>query len=1165
MSTLIVGHLPFEQSSWIRHENVDDITIPLMQEFGSAYGNRFPSSARLYLERIDKEHDITPLTPMGAEALRKIEGTVYAIVWPEAQALAIQAGVTVGLFLLNFAIQKIFPDEKVTPRKIPQGSPNNLPGDRKNVDRVLQRIPDIYGRVKCTPDLLQYPYISYEGNLQVEINYMCIGRGEFDVSEDDIKEGLTRVNQIPGASVAIYPPGEIPGTGTPQLEVGATITDKLYTVVPIRGITGENLLAPNNNVIWGDEEGDSPNFNGDIEAPLFTYVSTGVGTIKYNKYAIAAGKESSIQDILDNLAVGDKVGLEWKSLPDGGLDQTGAISVHALDLVAGSGGPSNVPNLQLLPETADDEHYEITDITNDSTNVTVELAIPVSVQAEWEKIADWNPVGPGGPYGAPSGSVFNRTSALYTLNYVQGPFFCNDPYMEEIHLNFVAERGLWIDNGRAQRPYGDKLGTDDRGIEIIILVTPTDEDGTPIGPVESFSHRMLGSRINRNFIGQTAKVTPSFSGPFLLSVYRNTLSFVRAEHRSFRRPAGADTVDHPESNWREDQEEFMDTNVPYAQNVTWEDGIRWTHAYSMSTPKRRNSVGDLIDIDDFGNVTTVHSRLAQLRNNAQTNIEKRLNILVDRKIGFWDGDSYDPTPTAVRDGLSAVLDILQDPYMGNYNESQIDFVSIAAAFDAVNTSFQDLNATVFSHTFDGESTSVEEILSAIGESCFVQLYRQGDVMKAIADISRQDASLIFNHRNKLPGTEVRTVSFGTEEDYDGVEVEYSDDVDDQIKLYRIPFTSVAPRNARKIKVAGTRVKTKAAMHAWRSANRLLYQSTTTEFEACDEAALALVRDRVLIADDTRTDTQDGEIVRIDGLTVYTSQEVTVTGGSDYTLFIQDVDGTVQSIAVDSQDTKHSLVLAEAPSGTIVLDPTACIFPKYFLVRNQSTTPRAFHILDRRFKSQGQWNIVASNYTEGYYFNDGIRLYLPFKPSSTRPPVLLFDDRSPYAFDWELGDSPGADVDEDRGTVYLGDTFDDFLLYEDIHVTAGTDYTVSVWANPTESAAVFCEANEVNKFQFFFTSGGTLKVAHDGVVVASQAGAVDEDEWHQYGVTYLDSTGELVLYVDGEPVFTDTVASYGSFDGIKVFHTFKGKADSFRYYRGAKPPEFMLELYQKERL
>lgn len=1163
MSTLIVGHLPFERSSWVRHENVDDITIPLMQEFGSVYGNRFPSSARLYLEQIDKEHDITPVTPLGAESLRKVEGTVYAIVWPEGQALAIQAGVTVGLFLLNFAIQKIFPDEKVTPRKVPQGSPNNLPGDRKNVDRTLQRIPDIYGRVKSTPDLLQYPYISYEGNLQVEINYMCIGRGEFDVQENNVKEGLTRVNQIPGASVAIYPPGEIPGSGTPQLEIGEPITDKLYTVVPVKGITGENLLAPNNNVIWGDEEGDSPDAEGALRAPLFTYVSTGVGTIMYNKFAIADGKESSIQDILDNIAVGDKVGLEWKSLPSGPLDQTGAISTHAHDLVAGSGGPSNVPNLQLLPDTADDEHYEITDITFDDDNVTIELAVPASVQGEWEKIALWNPDAPVSVYDAPAGSVYNRTSALYTLNYVQGPFFCNDPNMEEIHLNFVAERGLWIDNGRAQRPYGDKLGTDNRGIEIIILVTPTDENGTPIGAVESFSHRMLGSRINRNFIGQTAKITPSFTGPFLLSVYRNTLSFVRAEHRSFRRPAGADTIDHPESNWREDPENFMGASVPYAQNITWEDGIRWTHAYSMSTPKRRLVSGSYADIDDFGNVTTVHSRLAQLRNNAQTNIEKRLNILVDRKIGFWDGDSFDPTLTPTNRGLDAVFDILKDPLLGNFEDSQIDFDNIAEAFTAVDVAFDDLSATRFSHTFDGESTSVEEILASIGESCFVQLYRQGDVIKAIPDVSRQDASLIFNHRNKLPGTETRTVPFGTEEDYDGIEVEYSDDEDDQLKLYRIPFTTSSPRNARKIKVAGTRLRAKAAMHAWRAANRLLYQTMTTEFEACDEAALALVRDRVLIADDTRTDTQDGEIVRIDGLTVYTSQEVTITGGSDYTLFLQDVDGTVQSIPVDSQDTKHSLVLADAPSGSIVLDPTACIFPKYYLIRNQSTTPRAFHILDRRYKSQGQWSIVASNYTEGYYFNDAIRLYLPFKPASTYPPVLLFDDRSPYEFDWELGDSPGANLDDDRGIVYFGNTLDDYILYGDMFVTGGTDYTVSVWAKPTTDAGVFAESNTLNKFLFYFTSGGLLKIAHDGAQVASVAGVV-ENSWRQYAATYVDATGELVLYINGEPALTTTVASYGSFTGMKLFHTFQGTADSFRYYRTAKPAEFIRELYQKER-
>src|SRR5690606_31601032 len=130
---------------------------------------------------------------------------------------------------------------------------------------------------------IQYACIHYGNNLRVETATAVIGRGAYDVDEENIFEGQTRISQIPGASLAIYAPYTVPVEDTPQLQIGPAIEDPLLTVVPVREVTGEQILAPNNTFLWGD---DDERINSDYSpsadpplATLFSYVSEGVGKI----------------------------------------------------------------------------------------------------------------------------------------------------------------------------------------------------------------------------------------------------------------------------------------------------------------------------------------------------------------------------------------------------------------------------------------------------------------------------------------------------------------------------------------------------------------------------------------------------------------------------------------------------------------------------------------------------------------------------------------------------------------------------------------------------------------------------------------------------------------------------------------------------------------------
>lgn len=1180
--TIIYAKNPLERNTWERFEDYSNLCEFLLQKVSPEYGGHFPGSARIYSERINKDCDITPASPLAAEALKDIRGTVYIVMWPAAQAVAVQAAVYVGMFLVTTLAKKLLdvPDEQVTNRKIPTGSPNNQPGQRKNTARVLQRIPDIYGRVKCTPDLIQFPYISYQNNLQVETIVAVIGRGEYDIDEDDILEGNTRVNQIPGASLAIYGPTDVPVTDTPQLQIGPAIDDPLLTVIPVREVTGEQLLAPNNTIIWGDDdEAEDEDFSH--RAAMFGYPSTGVGKIVFMYGDHKRAQSENAFYFTNRLNVGDKFGLRWQGnatgLPDA-MEARGAVSIQPRELEMGDGGDANIPDLELMPDqNPGDGYYEVTavtvhgnyniDIFSQGPAVEYTIAVPTSKQAEWDKIILFNPT-QSHVSKAPVGFMFNRMSMIYLYNYRLGPFFCNDPNMEEIHLNLIADKGLWIDDGRRQRAYGsivnlDFDGVTPGGIEIIVEVTPADETGAAIGPTETFDIDddliMLGSSTKRDFIGTTFKITPSFTGRFLISAYRNTLQYWRTVSNAFHLRSNSNGS---ELNWAGNASTVFGATL-YRTNAQWADDIKWTHCYSVSTPKYYPFTSALTSL---GDVTLVHAKTTQVKYAPQKEFEKNLNMIVTRVIPFWDGSEFGGSGSAatVR-GLDAALHAMTTYYIGNIPVNQIDFAGIADTFTEVFQGFGDSQVTDFHHTFDSEQTSLEDILTAIGDSCFVTFYRQGNTIKASADISKENASLVFNHRNKLPGTENRNVTFGTEEDYDGVELEYSDNIDNQLKTYIAPIGGLNPRNPQKIRVAGIRNRTKAAIHAWRAAHRLQYQNITTEFDSCEEAALSIVKDKVLVADSTHPDIQDGDIIRIDGLTVYTSQQIQISGSSSYTLFIQDVDGSVQSIPVVTDDTPNSLVLDGAPSGTLVIDEDNNIYPKYMLVRNQTTLATAFHIKETQFKNQGVYSVLATNYSEGYYFYDSLRIWLPFHSYSGFPPITSFMDRGPYEWEETVVGSPTVVGDATRIIAYSSPDSNSYLLYEDFAGSVIVSYTVACWVNLDSYSSGICRS-DAGLTSFAIAFDGTthdLEVTHEATTVAAYLG-VALSTWTHIGVVYDESIETVRIYINGEEesVAVD-VLPFDSFDGLRVF-AMDGKADEFRLYNKPKNAQFMRELYQKSR-
>ena len=177
-------------------------------------------AARLYKDSICVQNDITPKTKADAWAFKDLTGDYQVLCHAgEPTTLALIAAV----ISIGSAVYTNMPDMSVP--QDTSGSPNNSLAQRQNKHRVNERVPDIYGRAKSTPDGISPFYRYYKDNIQVEECLLCFGTGSFAIDENSIKEGETPISTIEGASISIYEPNQSLVDPNPQIKIGAAFDE----------------------------------------------------------------------------------------------------------------------------------------------------------------------------------------------------------------------------------------------------------------------------------------------------------------------------------------------------------------------------------------------------------------------------------------------------------------------------------------------------------------------------------------------------------------------------------------------------------------------------------------------------------------------------------------------------------------------------------------------------------------------------------------------------------------------------------------------------------------------------------------------------------------------------------------------------------------------------
>jgi hypothetical protein len=508
-----------------------------------------------------------------------------------------------------------------------------------------------------------------------------------------------------------------------------------------------------------------------------------------------------------------------------------------------------------------------------------------------------------------------------------GPFVIDMDDTEAVIANFVCPQGLYRINEEGEPRSQSVSG--------LLEVTPINPDGTARGAAQTFPVTLKNSPDGKVGIFEDDDNTIDKSPRGVtLNAALSAPTKGRVQVR-FRR-----TTPLPE--YKDDQ--FVD-----------ELSIRDCYGIGPITSPH------------FGNVTTVQTRI-QATSQSTASKERKMQAVVTRKVLQKNVDgTFGPGLVATRDAANIICHMALDPHLGGRSLQEIDVAQIYATVASVKDYFGFDAAGEFNHTFDDDNTSFEEMVQTVAQAMFCNAYRQGSVLRMFSEQATEDSTLLFNHRNKLPGSETRTVRFGVADDNDGVEFDYRT-YDGQQKTIFIPAdqTAVKPK---KIERAGVTDDRMAAIHAWRIWNRMRYQNTTVEFEGTAEASQLVLNERIEVADNTRPDVFDGHIVSKVGLTLELSQPFTPAVGVTYNIFIQLPTGGLDVLPVVAGADEFHAVLQAPTSIALNLDPDNYADVVYQIVGNTAARSSAFLVAEKGAFDKRSCKVQAINYDPRYYAND----------------------------------------------------------------------------------------------------------------------------------------------------------------------------------------------------
>ena len=936
MKRVAIYHDPFDVSK-NTIQDVDSVLDYLKSEF-----KEFPKHARIYQNAWHEDNDITEKMQNDENYADSLDGNIIIVIYP-SEPISAAIWALYALVAVSLAASLYMFLTMPKPQRGGSESPNNELSNRQNSVRLNGRIPDIYGQVRSYPDLISETYTYYDGDgVEVERSLLCIGRGYYQI--DDVKDASTDVDGIAGTSISIYDPNTSI-TGTPIYQSGRTFSDLPLAVIRSPSITGQTLDYPNDTKIESIELYFT--YDGKIHLPggdLNTYFAAGdsimisganFGTLDQSfsgEYELNTDKKIVFESPIDYQNVSSYAGITLTSA----LVET--ITTQEIPPVPPDTDPTYV-------QTTTYKDYSgsyvvssvIKTIITGGFNYQVYLSSPEAVNPNWNTLTENKTINAGL-------ALTNNSTGIYL----------DDTYT----IQSVSPTEITLSNPSIVNSEWNDLSTlpnqSTFGMSLLINL-------------DKVSNKWVGWHKISKSDAQRILVNLHFPQ----GIYRqNSKGGTSATYTDFALEYQViDENDLPLTGILRHNQRFADaTRVAFGRTIDLTlpiiGSVRFRACKTReSNPNNEQATMNIKDvylassseISTYNSVTVIQSEA--IGSDGLYSIKQRkLNCLVTRKLPLNGIGGLTPT----KSGAQALINLALDEKTGRRTLAEIDVAQILAEEQFVINYFVSNKAAEFSYTIDDSNLSFEEIVGMVASSMFCEAYRYGSKLRLRFEKPQDNSVLLFNHTNKAPNSEKRTKSFGIENNYDGVEVEYTSPSDDT-RITFVATDSSNPINTLKIKTSGIRSDEQAKTRAWREWNKLKYRNMSVEFEAWEESELLARMDRILVADNTVIETIDGEVEGIEGLRVYLSQPIPEAG--DYNIYLQLPNATVDIVPCTYVN-RYSVQLTRMPLVNLAIGRAT-----YQLILSSSTAPKPFLMTELRPQSKMTNMLTCVNYDSRYYAND----------------------------------------------------------------------------------------------------------------------------------------------------------------------------------------------------
>ena len=702
-----------------------------------------------------------------------------------------------------------------------QSSATNQLGSSTNEPRINERIDDIFGTVtKHTPPLWQVPYRIGVDNEETEILLLAVGRGKYLIEQNTIFDGSTRIVDIPNAQFSKYEPNTYPGNGTPSLQIGPAITEKIGVYRQSNDLNPSELLPPNelsNTGLKWKLTGNSAT-EGLMEAILIP------DSFDFEEY----------------YTVGDIVVLK-------DINYLKPKSITTVTLYY-SGGTQQFNAYDLPIDLGESESllYEITVVTSDTITVKIPNGVSQDVADSWAAMSNYTT--PELSYfvfnfsnisfytdqssieDRPAGDWYEDVALTIPILFVNkvlynqfvtepfsgvlGPFVVPDD-ADEIILNFVSESGFYkLDNNNERRILDS----------INVRVSEIDSLGVATGLFQDYTVPYNSNTSITKSVFQTSRITLPYS--------RSKVSASRNGDRD--KSTGISNV----------------------------DVIKWRDLYSF-----QNVTGL-----DFGDVTLAH---VVIPSNSESRLikERKQNMNVTRLVTQYLGDGvFGPTETFATDNFAQILTHMSlDERIGRLTIDNINADGFLSLSDQITEYFGSSDMVKFGHDFDDTQVTYQDSFIQICEVVNCLPYVQNGVYDAFFEKLQTISSAQITCRNKIENSESREQIFVRE--FDGVEVSYRDELTSISETVYIPNDRSAV-NPDRITLTGCVTELQAFRYAARKFNKQVYNRFKVSFDVDEFGRNIIPGKRIDSPDSTRFTQREGVT---DGYRVYDGEVIQTVG------------------------------------------------------------------------------------------------------------------------------------------------------------------------------------------------------------------------------------------------------------------------------------------------